>query len=222
MKRSVLFLLIGIIAFSGLSITASAQMANRKGFILELNGGGVIGTLYDTGNFDADKAANLPAYRRTGGAYGGLNIGYRWSTSRFMAFETKLLIADNFSDTDMLLIGLLPGLRYTSRELFGRTSAYVGINAGCGIAPLTNNDYSDLGGYALTEFNLGMNLNNTISAGIFVDYNICFYGTREIFYKKIPYHGDSEDSWKYERDGYFERADLKSHAVVGLRLGMRF
>lgn len=208
MKKQIIYFLIVLTTLVAFPQISSAQSANRSGFILEFKGGRVFGTVCDTGDFDADKAAGKPAFRKSGGAYGGMNIGYRWRTSNHLSMEAKMLVADNLSAAkEMVTFGLVPGVRYVTNEISGNTSMYVGFNIGVGITPFVY----ELGASILPGISFGFNLSNMLNLGVFIDYNLCFVGDYDID-KDIPsYDG-----------GYMYYAPLKSNILAGVILGFRF
>lgn len=206
MKRDFLIMSILLIVMAVSTVGASAQNANRKGWIVELQGGRLFGTVDETENFSYNKDNGMPAYRRTGGFCGALNFGYRWATSQFCAVEIKLHAEDNFSATEMLKIGVMPGFRYTTHELFGNTSMYLGGNVGIAFSPSADVD----GIFIIPEANVGFNFGNLFSMGVFLAYNLPLDGT---------YYTDKFVPLGVFKDYY---TDLKSNTVAGLKFGLRF
>ncbi len=197
-----------LFAFVALIVTTAnmnAQNANRNGWIVEVQGGQVIGTAYQSEDFEKGKENGKLVGRRTGGFFGSFNFGYRWATSKHCAVELKLIVADNFSDAKLLQTGLLPGFRYTTKELIGNTSMYLGANVGASIEPILTEQNCDLAICANTEANVGFNIGNLLSIGIFINYN-------------IPCR--INDSTQIRIDGC--DMYLTSNASLGVKLGIRF
>ncbi len=201
MKRKLLMLIMAVVVAMTASVDLSAQNANRKGWIVGLQSGQILGTVYETADFATLKEAGAVVARRTGGAYGAINFGYRWTTSQSCAVEAKAFVSENFAESKMLMVGVMPGFRYTTKELFGNSSMYMGANLGVGLAPLMDT----VGAYFIPEANIGFNLGTMISLGVFMDCNIPLCG----------------DFWseKYNHKNY---EDLKTNIAVGLKMGLRF
>lgn len=206
MKIKLLFTLLWLLALIVAPNALKAQNANRNGWIVELQGARVLGTIYQTPDFNEKKEMGNPVYRKKGGVAGTLNFGYRWSTSQFCAVEAKLFVSDNFADAKRLTIGILPGFRYTTKEITGNTSVYLSANAGFGIAPIANGCYP--GYFVPSELSVGLNFGPMFSLGVFFGYNICVGGETIL---------DINNNYSQS-----SRLDLKSNASIGLKAGLRF
>ena len=207
MKKTILCMLLSVMAIAAVSGKASAQNANRKGWIIELQGGRVLGTLCDSEGYDYDLKNGSTVCRVKGGVVGAISAGYRWTVSKSWAVEAKLMVSDNFAQTTTLGFTLFPGVRYTTKEIAGNTSMYLGVNLGAGVMPVLDEmDYMCLG-----EFGVGFNIGNRISLGLYVDYTVPF-GNGNLYDPDIKPADGRGDL------GYM---DLKSNATIGLKLGFR-
>lgn len=211
MKTKLLLLLVAVLVMTGAGHRLAAQNANRNGFIIELQGGGALGTIEtDRLEYVADK--NAIATAKKGGFVGQLNIGYRWATSINWAVELRAGISDNFSESSLYIASLMPGVRYTSRELFGNKSLYASFNAGVGYNPYGEAIFVPL------DLNVGLNLTNSLYAGVFFDYNICASSS---YYKYYDLSNYRFDDGNYPINQRYGDSYLSSHAVIGIKLGIR-
>lgn len=136
MKRYI-FLLLALLTLSG----AVAQNANRKGFFIEAGIGGTVGTtphvaLLYNGSSVVQKFAAGPAF--------DFLIGYRWQTASHWAFDLRGGGMASFNGLGVPAFKLMPGLRYTSGELLGNMSFYIGIAAGPAMSFRTEVENLDL------------------------------------------------------------------------------
>ncbi len=189
------------------SNTASAQNANRKGWVIELQGGRTFGTVCETSNFSYAMERDIPAYRLKSGIKGALGFGYRWTTSHYCAFEAKLVVSDNFAETKLLNVAVMPGFRYTTKEISGNLSMYVAANVGVGVYPAIE----EIGYSAAGDAGVGFNIGSRLSLGLFVDYTAPF-GDGELEKTDMP-KVDGKGEWRY--------LEVKSNATVGIKLGFR-
>ncbi len=187
-------------------LAANAQSANRKGFFVDLRGGGVMGTVYQSD----EEVVN--EYMK-GGFDLGLGAGYRWATSKSWAVQAKIDLSDNLSAPsdykgDLLSLAALLGVRWTSSDFANNKSAFVGVGTGFGLNPLAY----DTGVYVPIEIEVGINLTNKIAVGVFVLPKIYIAG--------------SVDRCSYEVNNYtyydYAYLDFKSNATAGLKLSYRF
>lgn len=172
MKR----LIIMIVAVAAVALGTVAQNANRSGFFVELGGGAIAGSPYVY--FGKEDGAVLKGFDAS------LGLGYRYALGRACAVEMKLQISAGINDNidDSSVISFMPGFRYTTRELFGNSSMYLGFNLGtCKFGgdydpSAFDTYYYDNGGegwgfsYGLTA---GLNITSSWYAGLFWDGNVC-------------------------------------------------
>lgn len=173
----------------GVVFTSNAQNANRSGLFVELSPGIYVG---NTPALDVETKQTV-----VGNKYvteivekhlSGLNLeiaaGYRWAFARHWALDAKVGFSLPTSRTNELwTIEILPGLRYTSKELgSSNVSLFAGFNAGLGIQVSEENPI-----FAY-ELKVGFNLSNRFSIGLVwnalsyleaydgVDHNSCHTG----------------------------------------------
>lgn len=210
MKRLLILLVGCLLIVAGMQ----AQNANRSGFFIELQGGGAIGTVMDYrtevyGNGNDYEDCN-PYIK--GGFVGGIDLGYRFATSRAFAFEVKVDAWSNFLDFGKCLyLDLLPGIRWTSEEIASNVSMFLSLNAGFGILK------EDVQMNIPIEIGLGCNLTNQFYLGLFLSERI-YMGDSISGYYDSGYYGDYYDDYYWESGSYLP----KSYASVGLKLGYRF
>jgi len=181
MKKLVLL----FVAALTLSFAAWGQNANRSGIFIEAGVGALAGT---TPTYKAEIDHGIVKGYNVGGAGLNLALGYRYATSRFCAVEVKVEgSASPKAISPTLVLGIMPGFRYTTRELFSNMSLFFGLNAGfamssdCYIYGEISGDVASkivdcdvegslpdaLGGcYGLT---IGINFTSSLYAGLFWD-----------------------------------------------------
>ena len=211
---------------------ALAQNANRSGFFIEGGVGLPVGSLPVKGT----KWENNKLYLlRPSGPDVNIAIGYRRATSRVFAWELKAeasTMPSSFSNATV--IALMPGIRYTTKELFGNTSMYFGFDAGVAMGQLNDDyyyyegryneitlntpkesdfsdgDFSSLGGKI--NLSVGFNISSSFYAGLYWDF--CCIANQYSFsiddeaydYKGVSYKKDGNAVW----------------GSAGVRLGVRF
>jgi len=210
MKKLVLL----IVAVFALSIAAWGQNANRSGIFIEAGAGALAGTT-PTYKFEVGHGV-VKAYN-VGGAGLNLALGYRYATSRSCAVELK--VEGSVSPkaiTPTFVLGITPGFRYTTRELFSNISLFFGVNAGFAISYETDassiiisgnkeeDAVHDIVNYGIGSFGgcygltFGLNITSTLYTGVFWDGYILGNKLRGL-----------------ERD-------MLHYGTAGLRLGFRF
>ncbi len=181
MKKLVLL----IVAVFTLSIAAWGQNANRSGIFIEA-GAGVLAGRTPTYKIEIDHGI-VKGYN-VGGAGLNLALGYRYATSRSCAVELKVEgSASPKAIVPTLVLGIMPGFRYTTRELFSNISLFFGVNAGFAAGYETHMPYLrighnmydnaayDIGHYGIGSIGgcygltLGMNITSSLYAGLFWD-----------------------------------------------------
>ena len=124
MKR-LIFALLTMLTIAG----AMAQNANRSGFFIEAGIGGTTGTtprvaiIHENGEVLA-KFAGGPAF--------DFLLGYRIKTSSHWAFDVRIGGMASFNGITSPVFRAMPGMRYTSNELFGNVSLYCTMAVGFG------------------------------------------------------------------------------------------
>jgi len=177
MKKLILTLLAAI----ALCLTAAAQNANRSGIFLEIGAGGVGG---QPPAFKYSLDQDILKAHTISGFGADFSVGYRYATSSFCAIEIKAKALLPTKDIEnFITLCIMPGFRYTSRELFGNISLFLDINAGVAFG---NKNYCDVRFYAFTnyqedeiytdlfvmpgfsyELSAGLNFTSNLYAGVF-------------------------------------------------------
>lgn len=193
--KKILIVLAVIIAGLTSGLTASAQNANRNGFFMEAGIGGL------TGNTPRSAVAldgkNLMAYYASGADF-NVYLGGRKRIGSNMAFDFRVGLQAPLSGlTTAPAVKGMPGLRYTSNEIFGNMSIYgfaaVGYALGFSYNNLPDQQLPDDGTKVsfnafddeLTAANgvayqlgVGMNLTTHFYAGFIWDAQYMFNQTR--------------------------------------------
>ncbi len=151
----------------GVAFTSNAQNANRSGLFVELSPGIYVG---NTPVLDVETKQTVVGNKFVTEIVekhlSGLNLeiaaGYRWAFARHWALDAKVGFSLPTSRTNELwTIEILPGLRYTSKELgSSNVSLFAGFNAGLGIQVFEENPI-----FAY-ELKAGFNLSNRFSIGL--------------------------------------------------------
>lgn len=227
MKKLIFAAILAIFAVT----PALSQNANRSGFFVEGGAGFLVGK---TPISNVKWTDNTLYVYRPGGPDVNLGFGYRRATSNVFAWEIKAegsVVPNNVKST--LVLAVMPGIRYTTKELFGNTSLYFGLNLGvalgqdsdCGSFKYENGEYAYRWGtfYPLNEngeysvyhdftcfgakLNLtaGFNITTSFYAGLYWDFNFL---TDQGMKFNVEW-GDTENG-------------LGTWGSLGLRLGYRF
>lgn len=194
MYKKFLIAIVSILSLSTFDV--SAQSANRRGFYIDLTAGANIGDICKRHKYDSYDG--WISSSKVGGMELGVGAGYRLPFSSQFAGDFRVNFQDNFSYTKFFQIGILPGIRFTSKDFSGNKTFYMGLNTGLLIVPA---DETIL--YWPLELSLGFNLTPKVSLGI--------VGT-------VKMYGDG-----YYEDGstrYVSASD--TNAFLGLRFGYRF
>lgn len=203
-----------------------AQNANRSGVFLELQGGAALGdVIVPTDNDCTPVDQRNPAYLQ-GGMTGSIDAGYRWSTSSFFAIEAKVGMWTNFADLkNTYNIRLMPGIRWTSRDLSNTLSMYAGWNVGIGLFP--SNDSRSTGLLIPIELSAGLNLGKNLYLGIVVNYlvNHITFDTRTRIYRIdgndiVLYRPDN--SYTYNSNYRHFCFNILNYFSLGLKIGYKF
>lgn len=159
MKKTLLFMMFAVAAMCGY-----AQNANRSGFFLEIGAGAVVGSSPYTDvieNFAVidGKLSEIVKVKHDSGIKFNVGTGYRHAVSDNWAIELKAM-GVKYSD---IAVKLMPGARYTTKELFSNVSMYIAPNVGACLY----HDVERFGlGYSLA---LGLNLTESLSVGVVYD-----------------------------------------------------
>lgn len=205
-----------------ISVAASsvAQNANRSGVFVEAGTGFLVGSVPFKDKIEW-KNNTLTAYK-PGGPDINLAVGYRRATSSVFAWEFKFETSSTPQAISTLVLAFMPGIRYTTKEIFGNTSLYFGFDVGfamgyCQEQPyssfisdlkLDSDEQSDLDLYFESfgvkfSVSAGFNITTSFYAGLYWDYNVV---SAKIFnYESLKKDGMSSN-W----------------GSLGLRLGYRF
>ena len=201
-----------------LSVAASsvAQNANRSGVFVEAGTGILVGTppisdfKYDNNklSFKTPKSPDI-----------NFSIGYRRAFSNAFAWEIKVepSFAPNYTKTTFV-IALIPGFRYTTKEIFGNSSLYFGINVGFAMGTrqdyysYSNEEFNDLCYSCGAKFSIcgGFNITSAFYAGAYCNYSI------------LPKQISKISDFTTDEFGIFSYGKINLWGSVGIRLGYRF
>lgn len=212
-KLLLLFALVISVAASGV-----AQNANRSGVFVEAGTGFLVGSV----PYSKTERNNLTVKAfKAGGPDLNLSLGYRGATSSVFAWQLKAEVS-TASTKPTLVFALMPGIRYTTKEIAGNTSLYFGFDLGLAIGSGNVSDYRGnsinmTSDYAKIELNKnfgksigakfslsgGLNITTALYAGLYWDYNVL---SKQIFNIK----------------SYVENGGTSNWGSLGIRLGYRF
>ena len=189
-KRLILMVVLVVSVFTG-----TAQIANRSGIFVEAGVGGLVGnTLVDAGKSTVTESGKMTITTKSGVSY-DLMAGYRWAFSRNWALDGHI----GFDNPGIMILDIMPGIRYTTDDFIANRSLFFQANAGVG--------FTFESGYFETElvslvFQLqgGVNITNRLYAGIY------YLG------HSMSYSGVSVSDFNTTRN----------FGTLGLRLGYRF
>lgn len=220
MKRILLILT----AFLSLVGMATAQNANRSGVFLELGGGPTFGAkLLKDGEWTG---SSLIVKKAAGSGEANLGVGYRKASSRVFAWEIKAQLSTMPSDLEgSLTLALMPGFRYTTKELFGNVSMYFGLNAGVAIMPVARDYY-----YGGIDLIIGqpdyMDFDNGLSIGGKIDLQAGLNLTTKIylglFFDCTIINVINDDSLEMHMGSLDINREFSSLYSAGLRIGFKF
>ena len=201
-----------------------AQNANRSGVFVEAGAGLFVGTVpYSKIEWNNN---NLSGHRPSGPDI-NLAIGYRGATSSVFAWEFKIESSlDPSSVKQTLVLGILPGIRITTKEIFSNTSLYFGLNAGYALGSkqifyynrsihsiIYKHSWGDgegIAGGAKISVCAGLNITHAFYVGLYWDYNFLSSQIGNVNHYEIDDYGHnvygSNNRW----------------GSVGVRLGYRF
>lgn len=215
-------LLISVLIITAV-FSASSQNANRGGIFMEAGLGLYVGTPPVS---KIQWKNNTLSVFRPGGPDVNFGVGYRGATSSIFAWEVRMEITTDVTAPSTSVLSVMPGFRITSKEIFGNSSLYFGLNLGLGVGPYKDdclntlylgNDYysepyvfSNWGGKMLLCG--GLNITPSFYAGLYLNLNIIPVGDcrldANMNYDDLPIRRVkfSDDVW----------------GSIALRLGYRF
>ena len=203
MKKYICTLILAIASIIGIQ----AQNANRSGVILELGAATPIKS--DIINvWTNDEFCKMPVI------VFDISAGYRFATSPNWAVDIKLNTLFDCMDTDpydLLVFNLGSGIRYTSCEFYKNLSFYSSLNVGLGTRITRIPDTDDLPLYLSGIMELGLNLNEKISLGIFANVMLI---------RKIYWECNSGEHIKSDCKCHVD--ELCNNITLGVKLGYRF
>lgn len=205
MKKTLLLMMFAIVTMCGY-----AQNANRSGIFLEIGAGGTIGDspateIHTSLAVNDGKLIEAVTIKRDTGIKFNIATGYRYAVSNNWAIEMK---ATGVKYNDFVL-KLMPGARYTSKELFSNVSMYIAPNIG--ISYDFGAEYDPCG----LAFNLGVGLNLTERIYVGVNFEGQYYF--EESYLSFDYNGYGNDYYKFDK-----YAAYQYRGTIGLNIGYRF
>lgn len=212
-----------------------SQNANRSGFFIE----GGTGFLVGKAPISNVKWKNNSLYVcRPGGPDVNLGFGYRRATSKVFAWEIKAegsVVPNNVEST--LVLAVMPGIRYTTKELFGNTSLYFGLNVGvaCGSSGDNFLDYfySENGNSLRGLGSMIVPLNDNGGYDIYHDF-LCRFGAKinltaginitSSFYAGLYWDFNflADQGINLHLESRYIEEGLGKWGSLGLRLGYRF
>lgn len=212
-----------------------SQNANRSGFFIE----GGTGFLVGKAPISNVKWENNSLYVcRPGGPDVNLGFGYRRATSKVFAWEIKAegsVVPNNVEST--LVLAVMPGIRYTTKELFGNTSLYFGLNVGvaCGSGSDANYFYTENGARLDNWYMDGpiLPLNENGDWGVMSDFFYKFGAKLNLtaginitssFYAGLYWDFNflTEQGIEFDIENESIKDGLGKWGSLGLRLGYRF
>lgn len=221
-------LLISVLIITAV-FSASSQNANRSGIFMEAGLGLYVGTPPVS---KIQWKNNTLSVFRPGGPDVNFGVGYRGATSSIFAWEVRMEITTDVTAPSTSVLSVMPGFRITSKEIFGNSSLYFGLNLGVGVGPYKDdclntlyylgNDYysepyvfSNWGGKMLLCG--GLNITPSFYAGLYLNLNITSGGdcrlNSDYYYFEDSYYRLRDRSVKFSDDVW---------GSIALRLGYRF
>lgn len=222
--KKIFFLLI----FLGVFLTDGyAQNANRSGFFMEAGTGFLIGNppLQKLEWKDYTMKAYVPS-----GPDVNIALGYRRATSNVFAWEIKFEASgDPKAMVTTSVLAVMPGIRYTTKEIFGNSSLFFGANLG--VAMGTDQSIYDLYSFHVNEtfepdnriftsiggklsLTVGLNITSKFYLGVYFDYNFI---SNQIVNTDITFNNDG-----YNIIELYNYGGWNSFGSLGLRIGYRF
>ena len=228
MKKIILIICVLLASF----IELSAQNANRSGLFIEAGGGYLLGTVPVSKLEWKDNALKILI---PDGPDINLAVGYRGATSSVFAWQIKAelsTVPPDFETT--MVLAFMPGIRLTTKELFGNTSLYFGLDAGFALGrsssystrylyfPVNGEEYDEITRGGLDSvgmkmgLSVGMNFTSKFYGGFYCDYNLIFDQVNRNSFKDMEIHSYFDSNEIYFPD------NKNLWGSVGVRLGYRF
>lgn len=222
-------LIILTLLLSGIFIKGFGQNANRSGLFIEAGAGFLVGTPPVSKLEWKNNQLNAIV---PGGPDVNLAIGYRGATSKVFAWQIKGEVsADPSNGRSTFQVALMPGIRYTTKELFGNISLYFGLDIG---PVFTTDSY-----YSSYNFSLDLNKDDNdritdgfgslgAKFGLSAGFNITtsFYGGLYWDYSLNPHQANVNALKNNNRIGYdsynYSHFNTNLWGSIGIRLGYRF
>ncbi|MEE1298266.1 MAG: hypothetical protein UHE62_06000 [Muribaculaceae bacterium] len=221
--------LISIVMTVLISTAAWSQNANRSGFFLEFGAGSFavnppmkrVSVSYKQSSGDVPVTMTreeLVEYM--GGVKYDFTMGYRIATSAYCAVNLKidaLFDGQSLDEGGLLLTKLMPGVRYTSPELFKNISLYGMLSAGAGIRICGSYEYYDdsVRLAICGSVELGVNFTEKFYLGAFYDIIVMKESVTGLYW----YYNSG-----YDEDGYVASYSDNwcNSGLIGAKLGFRF
>lgn len=176
-------LLISVLIITAV-FSASSQNANRSGIFMEAGLGLYVGTPPVS---KIQWKNNTLSVFRPGGPDVNFGVGYRGATSSIFAWEVRMEVTTDVTAASTSVLSVMPGFRITSKEIFGNSSLYFGLNLGVGLGPYIDKDdlftpclgddnylesyvFQNFGGKMLLCG--GLNITPSFYAGLYLNLNI--------------------------------------------------
>lgn len=219
--KKLLLLFALVVSFAASSV---AQNANRSGVFVEAGAGLFVGTPpFVKVGWKHDKLTG----QKPSGPDLNLAVGYRGATSSVFAWEFK--VESSFDPGEFqhtLVLALMPGFRVTTKEFFGNTSLYFGLNAGFALGSLQRiyynyttlstvyessfGDGNGISGGAKVSICAGLNITHAFYAGLYWNYNI------------LSNQIGTVKNYEIDDQGHNIEGTRNSWGSLGIRLGYRF
>ena len=216
-------IMLSIVVMFMTSIGVLAQNANRSGFFMEFGAGSFVVnppiekvtiSYKQTGTQAPTSVTREELIEYESDVKYSATIGYRLATSRHWAIEMKAncLFGKELFDEMFMIMGM-PGVRYTSPELFRNISLYSSLHLGIG-ARLDKSDFIHQPVAYGGDFELGINLSNKFYIASFLSVQNTKQSV-EIYEYYIS--GNHINAYPYE---YTDERIFSG--VLGGKLGFRF
>lgn len=212
-------LLISVLILSAV-FSVFSQNANRSGLFIEAGVGQYLGTPPPPAN-KLEWSNNTLSIFKPGGPDINFGVGYRGATSSVFAWEIRAEVTTDVNAMSTLVLSAMPGFRLTSKEIFGNSSLYFGLNLGVALGNDCDyyssslqqlvNSYYELGHFGGKILLCGgLNITPSFYAGIYVNLNV------------MPGQAELYDNDNYNFIDNNNKCGDDIWGSVALRLGYRF
>lgn len=207
---------------------AWSQNANRSGLFLEFGAGGyVMNPPIKSVSVSYKQSSGITPVTMTreelveymGGMKYDFSMGYRFATSSNWAVNVKvnaLFDGKSLNEGGLLIGRLMPGIRYTSPELFKNVSLYAMLSAGAGIRICGSADYYASGASVRLAITGGLEFGVNFTEKLYVGVAFDVIAMKESVTGIYSY---------YEKElGYpvLYSEDWCNSGLLGVKLGFRF